>query len=193
MFVKMCGMTQAEDIEIACQNSVDAIGFIFADSPRRVSIAQACELSNHVNGPLKVGVFVNEEIDTIRRIRDACHLDVIQLHGEESPDFCHSLGGPIFKAFRAKDAHVIQRFSDYLSDVKILFDAWSHSMAGGTGRLIDFNILDKISDFSRIILAGGLGPENIQEIVNRYQPFGVDINSKIEKNPGIKDHLKIKT
>jgi phosphoribosylanthranilate isomerase len=191
MFVKMCGMTKVQDVDVACQNNVDAIGFIFADSPRRVSIEKARGLSNPVNGPLKVGVFVNEEIDTIRQIRETCNLDIIQLHGEESPDFCQSLGGPIFKAFRAKDEHVIQRFSDYPSDVKILFDSWSPSLVGGTGRQIDFNILDKINDFSRIILAGGLGLENIQEIVNRYHPFGVDINSKVEKSPGIKDHSKI--
>ena len=188
MFVKICGMTRVDDVQFACQIGVNAVGFIFAKSPRIVSINRAKELAGHVVGPLKVGVFANEDIERIKQIRQKCSLDIIQLHGDESPDFCRQLGGSIFKALRVKDASVIHKINSYPDDVKILLDAWSSTKIGGTGSRIDTLLLDQIENFSRIIIAGGVGPENVLEIISQYHPFGVDINSKVEKSPGIKDH-----
>ena len=191
MFIKICGMTRRKDIDIAAENGVDAIGFIFAKSPRQVTRRQVEKISADLH-VLKVGVFVNEELGRIREIREHCDLDIIQLHGDESPEFCAKLGGQLFKAFRLKDTETIRRFADYPADIKILLDAYVKGQAGGTGRQIDFHLLDQIDDFSRIILAGGVGPENVVELIQRYHPFGIDVNSKVEVSPGIKDHDKIR-
>ncbi len=191
MFVKLCGMTRRKDIDCAVAHGVDALGFIFAKSPRQVTPEQVEELVAGVN-VLQVGVFVDEDIDIVRDIREQCNLDIIQLHGDESPEYCEKIGGQMFKAFRLKDAETIARFDDYPSDIKILLDAYVKGQAGGTGQHIDFALLDRIDDFSRIILAGGLGPENVEALIKRYKPFGIDVNSKIEVAPGIKDHGKIR-
>ncbi|HID07438.1 MAG TPA: hypothetical protein EYP10_09860, partial [Armatimonadetes bacterium] len=138
--------------------------------------------------PQVVGVFVDQDIKVIKKIRQICKLDIIQLHGNESPAFCQQLGGQIFKAIRLKGGSMIRQFADYPDDIKILIDAWDPVQTGGTGEQISFRLLDKIEDFSRIIIAGGVGEENVAAIVETYHPFGIDINSKIEKRPGIKDH-----
>jgi len=188
MFVKFCGMTRRQDVEIAVQLGADAVGFIFADSPRKILPGRAAELAKSISGSLKVGVFVNEDIEKVRDIRKQCRLDVIQLHGDESPEYCAGLGGRIIKAFRLQDESTQSRFADYPCDVLVLLDAWSALLAGGTGKQINAGLLDGIEDFSRIIIAGGLGVDNIVDVIKRYQPYGVDINSKVEKSPGVKDH-----
>ncbi len=190
MFIKICGMTRREDIDFAVAHGVDAVGFIFAASPRQVTPQHVNELAKGVD-VLKVGVFVNEDINRIRDIREQCGLDIIQLHGDESPQYCSDVGGRLFKAFRLKDIESISRFADYPSEINILLDAYVIGQAGGTGKQIDFSVLDQIKDFSRIILAGGVGPKNVVELLRRYNPFGIDINSKVESSPGIKDHAKI--
>jgi phosphoribosylanthranilate isomerase len=191
MFIKICGMTRREDIDSAIENGVDAIGFIFAKSPRQVMPEQVEKLAAGLD-ILQVGVFVNEDIERVRDIREQCGLDIIQLHGDESPDYCEKLGGRLFKAFRLKEAEIIARFADYPSEIKILLDAYVKGFAGGTGKQIDLTLLDLMDDFSRIILAGGVGPENAAALIERYNPFGIDVNSKIEVAPGIKDHDKIR-
>ena len=188
MFIKMCGMTRPQDIAHAARIGAHAVGFIFAPSPRKVTAVKAFALTDQADALLKVGVFVDEDIHIIKNIQRLCKLDIIQLHGNESPEYCHQLGGRIFKAFRLKDESLIQHFSDYPDNVKILVDAWDALQAGGTGKQISFNLLDQIRDFSRIIIAGGVGLENVVKIAQTYHPFGVDVNSKIEKSPGIKDH-----
>ncbi len=191
MFVKFCGMTRRQDIEYAIDRGVDAIGLIFANSPRQVSVEQARRLVDGLD-ILKVGVFVNEEIETIQSVRSQCGLDVVQLHGDETPEYCRQLGGEIFKAFRIRDESTLQKIVDYAPKIKVLLDAYVMGLAGGTGRRIDYLLLDRIDDFSRIIIAGGVGPENIADIVHRYHPYGVDVNSKVETAPGVKDHEKMR-
>lgn len=191
MFVKLCGMTQRQDIELARDLGADAVGFIFASSPRQVTPEQVCELTQDLDGVLKVGVFVNEDLQRLKEIREQCALDIVQLHGDESPTYCEQLGGRIFKAFRVKDAETIQRFSDYPSDITLLLDAYVKGIAGGTGKQINRSVLDQIDDFSRIILAGGIGARQLPEVFRTYRPWGVDVNSSIETRPGIKDFQKM--
>ncbi|MBN1478715.1 phosphoribosylanthranilate isomerase [candidate division KSB1 bacterium] len=183
-------MRRQEDINVAVACGAAAVGFIFANSPRQVRPEQVEKLAEGVP-VLKVGVFVNEDLQRVREIRHRCHLDIVQLHGDESPDYCERLGGRLFKAIRLKEVAMTRLFDDYPPDIKILLDAYVYSRPGGTGRQIDFYLLDHIHDFTRIIIAGGIGPDNAVEIFKRYHPFGIDVNSRVEDAPGIKNHEKI--
>ncbi len=187
MFVKFCGMTRRIDVEAAEACGANAVGLIFAPSPRKVTIEQARRMLNEIE-ILKVGVFVNETPETVLAVRERCGLDIIQLHGDESPEYCEQIGGTIFKAIRLKDDVSLSLARQYPKEIKLLLDAYKKGQAGGTGKRIDYALLDKIDDFSRVIIAGGVGADNVEAIVRRYHPFGVDINSRIETAPGIKDH-----
>ncbi len=190
MFIKMCGMTRREDIERAVELGVDAVGFIFTSSPRQMTPETAAELSRSI--PVtKVGVFVNKELDSVADIRRRCKLDIIQLHGSESPNYCRKLGGDILKAVRMQNHDSLNELERYPNVFAFLLDTFVKGRPGGTGKQINRQLLDEIDGFSNIVLAGGMGVENIAEIIRRYHPFGVDINSKIETSPGVKDHQKM--
>ena len=191
MFVKICGMRRRGDIDLAVTCGADAVGFIYAPSPRQVTPEHVARLVDGLH-VLKVGVFVDENLERIRDIREKNRLDIIQLHGNETPEYCEKLGGRLFKALRAKNRTTVDRMADFPPDIKILLDAYVKGQAGGTGRRIDKNLLDQIKDFSGIILAGGVGPDNAAELIEQYQPFGIDVNSKVEVEPGMKDHGKMK-
>ena len=189
---KVCGMTRRGDVEYAVECRVDWLGFIFAPSPRQVNPGNVRELTRNVSGVETVGVFMNQDIETVREIRHACRLDWVQLHGDESPEYCRELGGSIIKAFRVRDAQSLNDLWRYPDSVMLLLDAWEPQRAGGTGKRISLDILDQVSDYSRIILAGGVGPDNALTLMERYKPFGLDMNSALEVSPGIKDHHTLK-
>ncbi len=191
MFIKLCGMTRRQDVELAQNLGTDAVGFIFATSPRQVTSDQVVKLTQDMDGVFKVGVFVNEELEKVAEIRERANLDIIQLHGNESPDYCAQLGGRIFKAFRLKDAETIKRIADYPPNIRLLLDTYVKGRAGGTGKQLNRALLEDIADFSRIILAGGIAAEHIELLNQSYQPFGFDVNSSIETSPGIKDVQKM--
>ena len=188
MFIKICGMTRRQDIERARDLGVDAVGIIFAPSPRRVTPKQARTLTDGLTGVLKVGVFVNERLEVMTDIRKYCGLDMLQLHGDESPELCAQLGGALIKGLRVKDESVYEQMSRHPRDIIFLLDAFSSKAAGGTGTTIDGALLGRCPDFSRVILAGGVGPVNAEELIRRYRPFGLDANSRLEVSPGVKDH-----
>ena len=191
MWIKFCGMTRKEDIDFAIEIKANAIGFIFAPSSRQIDCKKAVQLSENIREIAKVGVFVDEDINTIKQIRHQCNLDYIQLHGNETPEYCAALGSGVIKAFRVKDVTVLEQMSKYSSVEKYLLDAFVPGIAGGTGKQIDVEILSRLHNWEKIILAGGLTPDNISRILP-YNPFGVDINSGVENKPGIKDHDKMK-
>jgi phosphoribosylanthranilate isomerase len=190
MWIKFCGMTREQDVRKAYELGADAVGFIFAASPRKVTTDLVKKLSGMSQDVLKVGVFVNERLDTVRNIRKECQLDIIQLHGDESPTYCQKLGGTIIKAFRAKE-QTMPKLDEYSMVWKFLLDAFVPGQYGGSGKRISSSILDSIESFSDIIIAGGLDAAAALEIEKRYSPFGVDINSGVELAPGIKDHQKM--
>ncbi len=185
MWMKICGITRREDAAKAEEFGADAVGFIFAESPRQVDINTAEKLCSNIKIP-RVGVFVNEELKKIMRIRKRCNLDIIQLHGDESPEFCKSLGGTIIKAVRVKNERSIEQIQTYTNVWKILLDTYVPGQAGGTGKQIDNRFL-AFMDLSNIILAGGITPDNIDIILQKYAPFGLDISSGIEDSPGKKN------
>ena len=193
--VKICGITNLEDASIAIELGADALGFIFAPSPRQIAPQKAAEIIRVIPPFVKtVGVFVNEAPATIREIMQHCGLDLIQLHGDESPSFCEVLMPYVIKALRVKDESSLQTSRAYHGKVRaLLLDTYSKEIAGGTGKTFDWDLAIKIKKIGMpIILSGGIGPSNIDQAVNTVRPDAVDVNSGIEEYPGKKSHILIK-
>ncbi len=192
--VKICGMTNLKDVKVAVDGGVDAVGFIFyKKSPRSVTMQAVrkivLELPPFVDS---VGVFVNETAEQINKIADRCNLDRVQLHGNESPTFCKKIRRRVIKAIRVKDIQSLKKLSDYPVS-SFLLDTFSEDQYGGTGRVFDWNLAYPAKKYGPIILAGGLTPNNVRQAIKRIQPYGVDVCSGVESQPGIKDHKKMQT
>ena len=192
--VKICGMTNLKDVKVAVDGGVDAVGFIFyKKSPRSVTMQAVrkivLELPPFVDS---VGVFVNETAEQINKIADRCNLDRVQLHGNESPTFCKKIRRRVIKAIRVKDIQSLKKLSDYPVS-SFLLDTFSEDQYGGTGKVFDWNLAYPAKKYGPIILAGGLTPNNVRQAIQRIQPYGVDVCSGVESQPGIKDHKKMQT
>ena len=191
--VKICGITNLDDANLAIRLGADALGFIFAPSPRRVDPKTARDIIRHIPPFVKaVGVFVDEAPEKIDEIIAFCGIDLVQLHGDEPPEICDRFMPRTIKALRIADESIIGSAKVYKGKVKaLLLDTYSEKMAGGTGKGFDWEIAVKIRDSGiPIILAGGLGPLNIEEAISRVQPYAVDVNSGVEERPGKKSrHL----
>ncbi len=196
--VKMCGTTSAADALAAVSFGVDALGFIFVDnSPRNIAPEKAaaimCQLPPFVD---RVGVFVDAPLAAIVQTANS-GLSYIQLHGSESPKYCAELRQMlpfcrIIKAFRVGAESCPAFFAPYVSSVDgFLLDTYVKGAAGGTGRIFDWSIIDKLQLQRPFILAGGLGPENIVAAIEAVRPYAVDINSGVELMPGVKDHARL--
>jgi phosphoribosylanthranilate isomerase len=190
-WLKICGITRVEDA-VRCRDAgADAIGFIFAASPRQVSLAEVRTISQAVPNMIKVGVFVDAPLAEVQELRRQLELNIVQLHGRETNDYCRRLGGVLIKAIRPQSPIDLQQMDQYIDVWKILVDACVPGQMGGTGLTISSEILDSLKNRESIILAGGIGPENADTIVSTYHPFGLDCSSRLEKSPGVKDHAKI--
>jgi len=193
--VKICGITNLEDASIAVELGADALGFIFASSPRRIAPQTAREIIRAVPPFVKtVGVFVNEAPATIREVMQHCGLDLVQLHGDESPALCEELMPCTIKALRIKDESSLQTSQPYYGKVRaLLLDTYSKEKAGGTGKTFDWKLAIKIKEQGTpIIISGGLAPSNIAAAIHTVRPYAVDVNSGVEKYPGKKSHILIK-
>ncbi len=191
--VKICGITSIEDALAAVEAGADALGFVFFErSPRNITPEQAAAIIRRLPPFVQtVGLFVNEELATINSIAARCGLDVVQLHGEESPQFCAGVRRRVIKAFRVKNAASLDQIRDY--DVAAcLLDSWCPSAQGGTGKTFNWEIAAVAAASSRIILAGGLTPDNVGDAVKAVRPYAVDVSSGVESSPGIKDPVKIR-
>lgn len=198
--VKICGLTNYEDAKAAMDMGADILGFNFyPKSPRFVTPEKAAQIINKLPGFMDVaGVFVheagsdeNESFTKINETIDKCQLNWVQLHGDESPQFCRmflSLNVRTMKALRVKNQDDIQRAEDYFTDA-ILLDAFHPEKYGGTGLTFDWNIVGHIE--KRIFLAGGINPDNAAEAV-KLGVYGIDVCSGVEAEPGKKDHKKMK-
>jgi len=193
--IKICGITNTEDALSASKQEVWALGFVFAKSPRRVSIEKAREIIKDLpSSILKVGVFVNESIDEIKKIVEFCKLDMVQLHGEESPDTCKELkhSVKVIKAFRVKDETDLKKIPSYDVDLYLL-DTYSDKACGGTGETFNWNLALQAKAYGKkIILAGGLRPENVKEAIDTVSPYAIDVSTGVEKLPGKKDKSLMK-
>lgn len=195
VYVKVCGITNEEDARKAAALGADALGFIFAPSPRRIEPELAREIIGNLPPFLKsIGVFVDEELSTVREVMGRCSLDLVQLHGREPPAYCGELMPRALKAFRVRDESSLRPVEDYRGRIKgLLLDAYVGWTAGGTGRAFDWRIARKAGGLGMpLVLAGGLGPENIEEAIAAAQPYAVDVNSGIELYPGRKCHERMR-
>ena len=193
--VKICGITDYEDASIAVELGAAALGFIFAHSPRQVTPQKARDIISAIPPFVKtVGIFVNQDPIEINKIMRYCGLDLVQLHGDESPDFCDELMPYTIKALRIKDEASPRTAQAYRGNVRaLLLDTYSKDKAGGTGETFDWQLAIKIKKLGiPIILAGGLGPSNIDGAISTVRPYAVDVNSGVEKRPGKKSHSLIK-
>lgn len=191
--IKICGITNKEDALAAAQLGADALGFIFAPSPRRISVERAREIIK-VLPPLvqTVGVFVDEDPEKVLSTAAACGLDILQLHGSESVDYCSSFDRRVIKAVRLQSRDELKHLSKYVTVVDaLLLDTYVPNKLGGTGIPFDWKLAVEARRYGRIILAGGLNPENVAAAISMVKPYAVDASSGLERSPGVKDHEKV--
>lgn len=184
--IKICGLSRAEDIQAANVLKPDYIGFVFAKSPRQVNWQQAIALKHLLHPSIKaVGVFVKETVDNIATIAERGCIDIIQLHSDETPQFCRELrkltDKPIIKAIRVKEAASLKDLRSYDCDY-FLFDAFSDKVFGGGGKTFDYSFLREIEIPKPFFMAGGIRADNVQEVITEINPYGVDISGGVETN-----------
>lgn len=189
--IKMCGIRTAAEAEMAVEYGADALGFVFAKSSRQIDPLLAREIIRGLPPfVFKVGVFVNQEQEYVMSVADFCGLDMLQLHGDESPEYCSSLPIQVIKAFRVKNCSVLTELKEFKVSGYLL-DTYVSSAPGGTGKTFDWEIARHAAEkYSRVILAGGLNAGNVAQAVLKVHPFAVDVSSGIESN-GKKDRGKI--
>jgi len=191
--VKICGITRVEDAFNAVSSGADAIGLVFyGPSPRNVEIAQAAEIANKIPAFVTVvGLFVNAEPDFVREVISRVKLDLLQFHGDETPQQCASYGLPFIKAIRVKsDTNLVQCAKDFSASKALLLDTFTDGVAGGTGHVFDWSLIPASLD-KPVILAGGLNVQNVAQAVSQVKPYAVDVSGGVEISKGIKDAAKI--
>lgn len=200
--VKICGITNVDDALAAVEAGADFLGFNFyPPSPRHVSMARAGEIIASVrrSGDARdcqhrlrtVGVFVDESLDCVLKAMQECDLDYAQLHGGETPEYVASLGPRAIKAVRVRVEADVEQLASYEAAAYLL-DAYHPTRLGGTGRTWDWTLAIAAKQYGPVIVAGGLTPDNVAEVVRRVEPYGVDISSGVESSPGRKDIVKVR-
>lgn len=191
--IKMCGMTREEDLLYAASLGVDAIGLVFyPPSPRAISIETGAMLSRKC--PVltdRVALFVNPEVELVHQVIDEVGIDLIQFHGDETPEFCHQFGLPYIKAIRAESKETVESAVALHKDADaLMLDAFVKGVPGGTGQMFDWSMIpDGIAH--KLFLAGGLNPETVKEAITGIRPFVVDVSGGIEASKGIKSAEKM--
>ncbi len=191
--VKICGITREQDLRAVAISGADAIGLVFYEkSPRHVSVQQAVELMRHVTPFVTVvGLFVNPTVDYVRQVLEIVSLDVLQFHGEESPEFCQQFGKPYLKAIRVKaGVDLVECAARYAGAQGLLLDAFVEGTQGGTGESFDWALIPQNLSLP-VILSGGLHAGNVVEAVKQVRPYAVDVSSGVEASKGIKDAAKV--
>jgi phosphoribosylanthranilate isomerase len=190
--VKICGITNIDDAQVAAEAGADMIGLIFyPPSSRYVTPDQARRIVESLPPELPaVGVFVNETVETVTRITQESGARMVQLHGEESPAMCQQLPWPVIKAFRFTEQMRPEMMADYAVKA-FLVEGFHASLYGGGGARADWSQVATLHSYGRIILAGGLTPDNVQEAIRIVCPYAVDVGSGVEATPGIKDTQKV--
>jgi phosphoribosylanthranilate isomerase len=193
MKIKICGITNLDDALASIDYGADALGFVFyPKSPRYITPEKAGEITAQLPPFITtVGVFVNEAPANIKEVMTLARLQVLQLHGDETPHAC-STWSPVVKAFRVKDFVDLKPLEQYKSLSAYLIDTYAPSTYGGTGQIFNWDIAVEAKKFGRIILSGGLTPENIEKAVRWVKPYAVDVSSGVEAEKGKKDSKKLK-
>ena len=191
IFIKVCGITSVSDALHAVEQGATALGFVlWPKSPRAVTVDRAAEiiaaLPSHV---MTVGVFVNEPIDGIRTAAARAHLTAVQLHGDEPPAYADALDWPVLRAVSVDEIDVAA--GTWSADTALLVDNIDPVRRGGTGAAVDWTRAAGVAKTRRVVLAGGLTPENVGTAIRAVHPFGVDVSSGVESAPGVKDLDKV--
>lgn len=191
--VKICGITNLEDALLACVSGADALGFNFYEkSPRFISPDRAREIITTLPPFVtRVGVFVNMPLESLQKLSKELDLNLVQLHGDESPEYCRALKVPFIKVFRVDEYFDWQILRKYPTRT-FLLDTYRKGMYGGTGATFDWRVAREARNFGRIILSGGLTPENVAAALDAVRPYAVDVCSGVEQAPGKKDPEKLR-
>jgi len=193
--LKVCGLTRPEDARTSVNAGASAVGMIFyPKSPRAVTVEQASAVAEAIgDGAVKVGVFVNEPSGRIREIVAAVGLDIVQLHGDETPKDCLALDGlRLWRALRVGEDFRPEEVQLYPVEA-VLLDADAGAAYGGAGTTFPWEIAAAAGAYKKIIVAGGLEGSNVAEAIRAARPWGVDSNSKLESSPGVKDAAKVRS
>lgn len=188
MRVKICGITNSEDAQAAVALGADALGFIFAKSPRQIPKELARDIIEQLPPFVSpVGVFVDERVDVVKEVCNFCTIPAVQLHGSEDPLYLKDLKGyKVIKAFRIKREDDLKLLANYKPHA-FLLDSYIKGVMGGTGVSFNWEIARKAHKYGNIILSGGLTPDNIKEAIRKVKPYAVDVSSGVESSPGKKD------
>ena len=183
-WIKFCGCTSSRDVELAIEAGADAFGMIFAPSPREISMEAASEIARRMSPSIEpVAVFVNPTMELVESVRKLFPNLRLQFSGDETPDFVATFGDRAIKAIHVdKEATLDAARAARFADATLLLDARHDGMAGGTGRTFAWEHAVPLARERRVVVAGGLTPENVAECVERVRPFGVDVRSGIEND-----------
>ena len=188
MKLKICGICDMDILQHACEIGVDFIGFIMAnESPRKISDNFLTSLRNfNFHSTLPVFVFVNPSVEEVTKITTCIENPILQFHGDEEDSFCQQFSKSFWKTIRVKDSQSLIKIDDFPSADAILLETFSKDVYGGTGKVFDWSLLEKISLERKFVLAGGINPENIKEAVS-MNPWCIDVNSGVESSLALKD------
>jgi phosphoribosylanthranilate isomerase len=191
--IKICGITNIDDAMASVGLGADALGFNFyKKSPRYIEPEKAAEIIAQLPPFIvPIAIFVNEREEKILETLKTSCIHGVQFHGDETPEFCQRFGNHVIKAFQVKDKESLKHMSHYRVSAYLL-DSYREGVRGGTGETFDWHLAVVAKTFGRIILAGGLNPENVAEAVKLVQPYGVDVAGGVEREKGIKDHGKLR-
>jgi phosphoribosylanthranilate isomerase len=190
--IKICGITRLDDARYCAGGGADFLGFVFvSESPRAVTPDNARDICEWVFGCRKVGVFVDAPTDQINQVVDHVGLDLVQLHGDETPWECTQISVPVIKAIRVKPEDTADSLEDAMSAFKphvehFLLDTFVQGQAGGTGVRFNWEVAAQLSNRFSFLLAGGITADNFVDAVQTVQPYGVDLSSGVEETPGVK-------
>jgi len=190
--VKVCGITNIEDALAAAHAGADAIGLVFyAKSPRAVTAEQAAKIIAALPPFVTtVALFVDAPVEDVQQVLQQVPIDLLQFHGDESPEFCVSFQRPYIKALRMQPGiDITQQANMHRSALGILLDAWVPGVPGGTGQTFNWNDIPSLAQ--PLVLAGGLTPDNVQQAITQVNPWAVDVSGGLEMSKGRKDHAKV--
>ncbi|MBI3327202.1 MAG: phosphoribosylanthranilate isomerase [Nitrospinae bacterium] len=193
--IKICGITNVEDAQLAVEAGADALGFVFyPPSPRYVTPERVRSII-HILPPFvtAVGLFVDEPAEAINAVAESCGLDRVQLHGRESPDLCTAVSRRVIKAFRIKNAESLANLPSYQVSAYLLDAYVEGALPGGTGASFAWELAAQAKPYGPVILAGGLTPANVEEAIRQVRPYGVDVSTGVERAPGLKDPHKVRS
>ena len=191
MLIKVCGITRLGDARQAVAEGATALGFVFwPKSPRYIAPERAADIAAALPASvLKVGVFVNDSIDDVRRATETATMTTVQLHGDEPPEFASALGYPVLRSVTLE--HADETRDVWPADTTWLLDAADPVRRGGTGMVVEWDKAAQLARERRVVLAGGLTPGNVADAISAVHPFGVDVSSGVEESPGVKDFDKV--